>query len=103
MAPAAPASTVEVVRTEAANERGAEITRTIEYDAAPGEANRLEVVQLSGGSSDRYAVRDPGAVISSRNGCARASAHLSICTISDEPRGSFDTLLAAFSGQLGDR
>ncbi|MDQ4048722.1 MAG: hypothetical protein M3131_04970 [Actinomycetota bacterium] len=108
MPSAAAASTVSVTRTAVSNERGAEVTNTIRYLAGPGEANRVAVVRLSGtpeagGETDRFAVTDPGAVISAGAGCARSNDHAAVCTTEAEPGGAFDTMSDAFSAQLGDQ
>jgi Ca2+-binding RTX toxin-like protein len=104
---AASASSVRMVRTTASNGRGTDITKTITYRAAAGEANRLTVNFLGstgpeGSATRRYSVIDSGATISAGAGCIHVSAHRADCSSSDEAIDVYDSVSEAVDAQLLD-
>src|SRR3954471_4266266 len=104
---AASASSVRMVRTSASNGRGTDITKTITYRAAAGEANRLTVSFLGstgpeGSATRRYSVIDSGATINVGAGCVHVSAHRADCSSSDEVIDVYDSVSEAVDAQLLD-
>src|SRR3954454_3789655 len=92
VAPAARAATVEVVD----HPQFGLPDVGIEYRAAAGEANRLDV--FSSESSTAVRVEDPGATGVPRGGCQSVDAHAARCTVDS----SADALFVSADVFLGD-
>lgn len=104
---AASASSVSVVRSQAPNPKGTDVTKTITYRAAVGEVNRLTVSFVGatgpeGSATRRYSVVDTGASISVGAGCVRVTVQRATCSIADETLNTYDSLTDALNARLGN-
>src|SRR3954449_2697933 len=70
------------------------------YDAAPGEANRLQIAyEATDAGKSTVTVTDPGAVIQPGNRCVSIDAHTARCT---NPVGQEGQFIEATEAHLGD-